>query len=315
MQISTEQAHDIASVLTEALPYIRRYHGSTLVIKYGGNAMVEERLQNSFARDIVLLKLVGMNPVVVHGGGPQIGDVLKRLNIPSRFVDGMRVTDAETMDVVEMVLGGLVNQDIVTLISQHGGRAVGVTGKDGRLIQARKMTLTRNDPSLTAPEIIDIGHVGEVAHIDARIIHSLTRDDYIPVIAPIGVGEDGESYNINADLVAGHLAQALAAEKLILLTNRPGILDSGGNNLPSLSAADVDRLIGDGTINEGMLPKTRCALDALHGGVRSVQIIDGTVAHSLLIEIFTDAGIGTKITLEPEPAGAAADGAGSADAP
>lgn len=314
MQISTEQAHDIASVLTEALPYIRRYHGSTLVIKYGGNAMVEERLQNSFARDIVLLKLVGMNPVVVHGGGPQIGDVLKRLNIPSRFVDGMRVTDAETMDVVEMVLGGLVNQDIVTLISQHGGRAVGVTGKDGRLIQARKMTLTRNDPALAAPEIIDIGHVGEVARVDARIIHSLTRDDYIPVIAPIGVGEDGESYNINADIVAGHLAQALAAEKLILLTNRPGILDAGGNNLPSLSAADVDRLIADGTINEGMLPKTHCALDALRGGVRSVQIIDGTVAHSLLIEIFTDAGIGTKITLEPEPAGAGPS-AGAPDAP
>ena len=302
MQISDADAKNIASVLTEALPYIREYHGSTLVIKYGGNAMVEERLQNTFARDIVLLKLVGMNPVVVHGGGPQIGQLLARLNIESRFVDGMRVTDAETMDVVEMVLGGLVNQDIVSLINQHGGRAVGVTGKDGSLIRARKMTLTRTDPALAAPEIIDIGHVGEVVGVDVRIITSLTEDDFIPVIAPIGVGEAGESYNINADLVAGRLAQALAAEKLILLTNRPGIMDRSGQRLPSLCAAEVESLVADGTINEGMLPKTDCALEALRGGVGSVQIIDGTIAHSLLIEIFTDAGIGTKITLEPEPA-------------
>jgi acetylglutamate kinase len=300
MQISDDQAQNIASVLTEALPYIRRYHGTTQVIKYGGNAMVERDLQNSFARDIVLLKLVGMNPVVVHGGGPQIGDVLKRLNIPSRFVDGMRVTNAETMDVVEMVLGGLVNQEIVSLINQHGGRAVGVTGKDGSLIHARKMTLQRTDPALAAPEIIDIGHVGEVVDVNVDIINSLTRDDFIPVIAPIGVGEHGESYNINADLVAGRLAQALAAEKLILLTNRPGILDARQVRLPSLTAAEVDALIADGTINEGMLPKTDCALKALRGGVGSVQIIDGTIAHSLLIEIFTDAGIGTKITLTPE---------------
>jgi acetylglutamate kinase len=246
---------------------------------------------------------------VVHGGGPQIGALLKRLNIESRFVDGMRVTDAETMDVVEMVLGGLVNQDIVSLINQHGGRAVGVTGKDGSLIRARKMTLTRTDPALSAPEIIDIGHVGEVVDVDVRIVTSLTEDDFIPVIAPIGVGASGESYNINADLVAGRLAQALGAEKLILLTNRPGILDSTGERLPSLCAADVGALVADGTINEGMLPKTDCALDALRGGVGSVQIIDGTIAHSLLIEIFTDAGIGTKITLQPEqptaPAGAA----------
>ncbi|MFW6092336.1 MAG: acetylglutamate kinase [Pseudomonadota bacterium] len=300
MQISNDQARNIASVLTEALPYIRRYHGTTVVIKYGGNAMVEERLQNTFARDIVLLKLVGINPVVVHGGGPQIGDLLERLAIPSRFVEGMRVTDAQTMDVVEMVLGGLVNQEIVSVINKHGGRAVGVTGKDGDLIEARKLTLTRTDPALSAPEIIDIGHVGEVAAVNVDIVTSLTRDDFIPVIAPIGVGEGGESYNINADLVAGRLAEALAAEKLILLTNRPGILDPQGIPLPSLSAGEVEALVADGTINEGMLPKTDCALAALRGGVGSVQIIDGTVAHSLLLEIFTDAGIGTKITLDPE---------------
>ena len=299
MQISNDQARNIASVLTEALPYIQRYHGTTLVIKYGGNAMVEESLQNTFARDIVLLKLVGMNPVVVHGGGPQIGDLLKRLNIESRFVDGLRVTDAQTMDVVEMVLGGLVNQDIVSLINKHGGRAVGITGKDGNLIRASKLTLTRNDAALSAPEIIDIGHVGEVAAVNVGIVSSLTRDNFIPVIAPIGVGDNGESYNINADLVAGRLAEALKAEKLILLTNRPGILDGQGNRLPSLSAAEVEALVRDGTINEGMLPKTDSALDALRGGVGSVQVIDGTIPHSLLIEIFTDAGIGTKITLGP----------------
>jgi acetylglutamate kinase len=303
MPITDDQARNIASVLTEALPYIQRYHGSTLVIKYGGNAMVETRLQNAFARDIVLLKLVGMNPVVVHGGGPQIGDLLKRLNIESRFVDGLRVTDEQTMDVVEMVLGGLVNQDIVSLINKHGGRAVGITGKDANLIRARKLTLTRNDPALAAPEIIDIGHVGDVAAVNAGIIHSLTEDDFIPVVAPIGVGDSGESYNINADLVAGRLAEALCAEKLILLTNRPGILDAHGQTMATLSAADVERMVADGIINEGMLPKTDSALEALRGGVGSVQVIDGTVAHSLLIEIFTDAGIGTKITLD-----AAADG-------
>jgi len=303
MQISDDQAGNIASVLTEALPYIRRYHGTTLVIKYGGNAMVEERLQNTFARDIVLMKLVGMNPVVVHGGGPQIGNLLKRLNIESRFVDGMRVTDEETMDVVEMVLGGLVNQEIVSLINQHGGRAVGVTGKDGSLIRARRLKLTRKDPALAAPEIIDIGHVGEVVDVDVGLLDSLTADDFIPVVAPIGVGEGGESYNINADIVAGRLAEALTAEKLILLTNRPGIMGADGARLPTLTTAQVDALIADGTIHGGMLPKTDCALEALRGGVGSVQIIDGTIAHSLLIEIFTDAGIGTKITLEPEDGG------------
>ena len=300
MPISDDQARNIASVLTEALPYIQRYHGSTLVIKYGGNAMVEERLQNAFARDIVLLKLVGMNPVVVHGGGPQIGDLLKRLNIESRFVDGMRVTDEQTMDVVEMVLGGLVNQEIVSLINKHGGRAVGITGKDGNLIRAKKLTLTRNDPALAAPEIIDIGHVGDVAKVNVDIIQSLTEDDFIPVVAPIGVGDAGQSYNINADLVAGRLAEALGAEKLILLTNRPGILDADGRTVATLTAADVERMVAEGTINEGMLPKTDSALEALRGGVASVQVIDGTVAHSLLIEIFTDAGIGTKITLQAE---------------
>ncbi|MFU8816610.1 MAG: acetylglutamate kinase [Pseudomonadales bacterium] len=301
MQISDKQARNIASVLTEALPYIQRYHGTTLVIKYGGNAMVDENLQNTFARDIVLLKLVGMNPVVVHGGGPQIGDLLKRLNIPSRFVDGLRVTDSQTMDVVEMVLGGLVNQEIVSLINNHGGPAVGITGKDGNLIRARKLTLTRPNAALAAPEIIDIGHVGEVSSVNVGIITSLTRDHFIPVIAPIGVGERGESYNINADLVAGRLAQALKAEKLILLTNRPGVLDAQGQTLTALSASQVEALVNDGTINEGMLPKTDCALEALRGGVGSVQIIDGTVPHSLLLEVFTDAGIGTKITLEREP--------------
>jgi acetylglutamate kinase len=300
MPISDDQARNIASVLTEALPYIQRYHGSTLVIKYGGNAMVEERLQNAFARDIVLLKLVGMNPVVVHGGGPQIGDLLKRLNIESRFVDGMRVTDEQTMDVVEMVLGGLVNQEIVSLINKHGGRAVGITGKDGNLIRAKKLTLTRNDPALAAPEIIDIGHVGDVAKVNVDIIQSLTEDDFIPVVAPIGVGDAGQSYNINADLVAGRLAEALGAEKLMLLTNRPGILDADGRTVATLTAADVERMVAEGTINEGMLPMTDSALEALRGGVASVQVIDGTVAHSLLIEIFTDAGIGTKITLQAE---------------
>jgi len=297
MTIATDQALNITSVLTEALPYIQRYHGTTLVIKYGGNAMVEADLENAFARDIVLLKLVGMNPVVVHGGGPQIGDLLERLAIPTRFVDGMRVTDAATMDVVEMVLGGLVNQDLVSLINKHGGRAVGITGKDGNLIRARKLTLKKSDPALAAPEIIDIGHVGEVAAVNTGVITALTQANFIPVIAPIGVGDEGESYNINADLVAGRVAEALHAEKLILLTNKPGILDRAGRTLETLTVAAVEAMVAEGTINEGMLPKTNGALEALRNGVRSVQIIDGTVAHSLLLEIFTDAGIGTKITL------------------
>ncbi len=296
MSFSEQHSRNVASVLTEALPYIQRFHGSTLVIKYGGNAMVDETLKNNFARDIVLMKLVGLNPIVVHGGGPQIGDLLSRLQIPTRFVDGMRVTDAQTMDVVEMVLGGSVNQDIVAIINRNGGRAVGITGKDGDLIRARKLRLQQGAPELTASEIIDIGHVGEVEQINAEILNTLISENFIPVIAPIGVGKDGESYNINADLVAGHVARTLNAEKLILLTNTPGILDASGETLAGLSSAEVTQLINDGVINEGMLPKTQCALDALADGVASVQIIDGTVEHALLLEIFTDAGCGTKIT-------------------
>jgi acetylglutamate kinase len=296
VSFSDQQSRNVASVLTEALPYIQRFHGSTLVIKYGGNAMVDETLKNNFARDIVLMKLVGLNPIVVHGGGPQIGDLLGRLQIPTRFVDGMRVTDSQTMDVVEMVLGGSVNQDIVAIINRNGGRAVGITGKDGDLIRARKLKLQQGAPELNASEIIDIGHVGEVEKINAEILNTLIKENFIPVIAPIGVGKEGESYNINADLVAGHVARTLNAEKLILLTNTPGILDRRGETLAGLSAPEVLQLIEEGVINEGMLPKTQCALDALADGVASVQIIDGTVPHALLLEIFTDAGCGTKIT-------------------
>ena len=296
MAISEADARNIASVLTEALPYIQRFHGTTLVIKYGGNAMVEEALKNTFARDIVLLKLVGLNPIVVHGGGPQIGALLDRLNIPTQFVHGMRVTDEETMDVVEMVLGGLVNQDIVSFINKNGGRAVGITGKDGNLIRARKLTFSQANPEMEVPEIIDIGHVGEVESVNVSVLNTLIGENFIPVIAPIGVGENGASYNINADLVAGKLAEELGAEKLILLTNTAGILDADGKTLTGLNAQQVEDLVADGTIRDGMLPKTQCALAALKNGVASVQIINGTVAHSLLLEVFTDAGIGTKIT-------------------
>lgn len=296
MAISEADARNIASVLTEALPYIQRFHGTTIVIKYGGNAMVDETLKNTFARDIVLLKLVGLNPIVVHGGGPQIGDLLDRLNIPTQFVHGLRVTDEETMDVVEMVLGGLVNQDIVSIINKNGGRAVGITGKDGNLIRARKLTFSQTNPEMEVPEIIDIGHVGEVESVNASVLNTLIGENFIPVIAPIGVGENGESYNINADLVAGKLAEELAAEKLILLTNTAGILDADGKTLTGLNAQQVEALVAAGTISDGMLPKTQCALAALQNGVASVQIINGTVAHSLLLEVFTDAGIGTKIT-------------------
>lgn len=288
-------ALNIARVLTEALPYIRRFRGKTMVIKYGGNAMSDEQLKNSFARDVVLMKLVGMNPVVVHGGGPQIGELLTRIGKQSEFVDGMRVTDSETMDVVEMVLGGLVNKQIVNLINQHGGSAVGLSGKDGDLIRARKLTFTRQQPEMAAPEIIDIGHVGEVASIDTAVVNMLTQGDFIPVIAPIGVGEDGQSYNINADLVAGKLAEVLRAEKLIMLTNARGLLDTDGQVLTGLSAAEVDRLIADGIIHGGMLPKIRSAIDAVKSGVKSVHIIDGRVQHAVLLEIFTDQGVGTLI--------------------
>lgn len=282
-------------VLSEALPYIRRFSGKTIVIKYGGNAMVDDDLKRGFARDVALMKLVGMNPVVVHGGGPQIGRLLERIGKESRFVEGMRVTDSETMDVVEMVLGGLVNKEIVAMINGHGGRAVGLTGKDGELIRARKLTFTRTAPEMNAPEIIDIGHVGEVDSVNSEVIDMLIYGDFIPVVAPIGVGVDGQSYNINADLVAGRLAESLKAEKLILLTNTAGLLDKEGNVLTGLTAARVDELIADGTIHGGMLPKIRCALDAVHSGVESSHIIDGRVPHALLLEIFTDAGVGTLI--------------------
>jgi acetylglutamate kinase len=295
MTLNIEAAMNVAKVLTEALPYIQRFIGRTMVIKYGGNAMVDERLKTGFARDVVLMKTVGMNPVVVHGGGPQIGDLLKRIGKQSEFIQGMRVTDRETMDVVEMVLGGQVNKDIVNLINRCGGRAVGLTGKDGDLIRARKMTLTRNAPELKAPEIIDIGHVGEVASIDTGVVDMLVHGDFIPVIAPIGVGEDGLSYNINADLVAGRMAEVLGAEKLILLTNAPGLMDAEGKVLTGLSTSRVNELIADGTIHGGMLPKIRCALEAVQSGVRSAHIIDGRVEHSVLLEVFTDEGIGTLI--------------------
>ncbi len=295
MSLTSRQATDVAHVLGEALPYIRRFRGKTVVVKYGGNAMVDENLKSGFARDIVLMRLVGINPVVVHGGGPQIGRVLEKIGKQSEFVQGMRVTDSETMDVVEMVLGGLVNKDIVSLITGHGGRAVGLTGKDGDMIRARKLTLTGAATELDAPEIIDIGHVGEVASVDAAVVDMMVAGGFIPVIAPIGVGEDGCSYNINADLVAGRVAEVLGAEKLILLTNTTGLLDKNGKLLTGLSATEVDALIEDGTIHGGMLPKIHCALSAVKSGVRSAHIIDGRVEHAVLVELFTDEGVGTLI--------------------
>lgn len=296
MAISSKQAAERAQILTEALPYIQRFRGKTIVIKYGGNAMVDESLKHGFARDVVLMSLVGMNPVVVHGGGPQIGRVLERLGKEIRFVEGMRVTDRETMDVVEMVLGGLVNKEIVSLINQHRGKAVGLSGKDGGLIRARKMVLKNLPKTEKLPsEIIDIGHVGEVLGIDPEVVKLLDTHDFIPVIAPIGVGEDGQTYNINADTVAGKLAITLQAEKLILLTNTTGVLSKDGKLLTGLSTKEVDGLIEDGTIQGGMLPKIRCALDAVNSGVRSAHIIDGRVEHAVLLEIFTDQGVGTLI--------------------
>lgn len=289
-------ATTIANVLTEALPYIQRFTNKTIVVKFGGNAMIDEDLQNSFARDVVLMKLVGMNPIVVHGGGPQIGELLAKLNIESHFVDGMRVTDSATMDVVEMVLGGSVNKQIVNLINNNGGHAIGITGKDGRLIRAKRLSGTRQTADMKAPEIIDIGHVGEVSSIDRSVIDLLVQGDFIPVIAPIGVGSDGSSYNINADLVAGKIAEVMQAEKLMLLTNVSGLQDKSGNILTGLSTARVDGLIADGTIYGGMLPKIQCALDAVKSGVASAHIIDGRVPHAVLLEIFTDAGVGTLIT-------------------
>lgn len=295
MGLDVKAAGNVAHVLSEALPYIQRFAGRTVVIKYGGNAMVEEQLKAGFARDVVLMKTVGINPVVVHGGGPQIGNLLKRLGKQTEFVQGMRVTDAETMDVVEMVLGGLVNKEIVNLINRHGGKAVGLTGKDGDLIRARKLELEGPAAKDNPSEIIDIGHVGEVDSIDPAVIAMLVNSDFIPVVAPIGVGENGHSYNINADLVAGKVAEVLRAEKLILLTNTTGLLDQEGKLLTGLAIGDVVRLIDDGTIHGGMLPKIGCALDAVKAGVKTAHIIDGRVPHAVLVELFTDQGIGTLI--------------------
>lgn len=295
MTLAPEFALQVAHVLTEALPYIRRFSGKTVVIKYGGNAMENDVLKNGFARDVVLMKLVGINPVVVHGGGPQIGQLLKRIGKESRFVDGMRITDSETMDVVEMVLGGLVNKEIVNHINRHGGSAVGLTGKDGDLIRARKLSVQRQTPDLQASEIIDMGHVGEVESIDKSVVEMLTRDNFIPVIAPIGAGEDGRAYNINADLVAGKMAEVLHAEKLILLTNVAGLLDPQGKVLTGLSSTQVHELIQKGIIHGGMLPKVTCALEAVRGGVKAAHIIDGRLEHAVLVELFTDAGVGTLI--------------------
>jgi acetylglutamate kinase len=296
MSLSLDAAGNVARVLTESLPYIQRFTNKTIVVKFGGNAMIDAKLKEQFARDIVLMKLVGMNPVVVHGGGPQIGTLLKQLNIDSHFVDGMRVTDSKTMDVVEMVLGGSVNKEIVSLLNHNGGKAVGITGKDGDLIQARKMVVSQQTPEMTAPEIIDIGHVGEVESIDTSVLDMLINSNFIPVIAPIGVGADGSSYNINADLVAGKIAEVLQAEKLMLLTNVAGLLDKNGEVLTGISTRQVDDLIADGTIYGGMLPKIRCAQEAVNGGVTSSHIIDGRVPHAVLLEIFTDEGVGTLIT-------------------
>lgn len=288
--MNEDQARNISSVLTEALPYIRRFHGSTIVVKYGGNAMTDDKLKQLFARDIVLMKLVGMNPVVVHGGGPQIGDMLDRLGIASEFIGGMRVTDTATMDVVQMVLGGLVNQDIVTLLNRNGGTAVGMTGKDGNLLRAVPLQVATDNGG-----IAQLGHVGEVASVNTVTLEKMLGADFIPVIAPVGVGENGESFNINADLAAGAVAAALQAEKLILLTNTPGIMDPDGKTYRTLTNAEVHKLIAEGVIDGGMLPKVQCALEASDAGVKSVQIINGAVAHALLLELFTDEGVGTQI--------------------
>ncbi|PCM42998.1 acetylglutamate kinase [Marinobacter sp. ANT_B65] len=296
MTLDRETAMQVATVLSRGLPYIQRFTGKTVVIKYGGNAMENEELKRSFARDVVLMKLVGINPIVVHGGGPQIGELLKRLNIQSRFVNGMRVTDAETMDVVEMVLGGQVNKEIVSLINAQGGTAIGLTGKDANLIRARKLEVVDRSPELERPEIIDIGRVGEVASINVDVIDMFTRSNVIPVIAPIGVGPDGTSYNINADLVAGKVAEAMKAEKLMLLTNVSGLKSKEDKVLTGLTAQQVNDLIEDGTIHGGMLPKIRCALSAVENGVRTSHIIDGRVANACLLEIFTDEGVGTLIS-------------------
>ncbi len=285
-------AADKAQILSEALPYIQRFYDKTIVIKYGGNAMTERPLMEAFARDVVLLKLVGMNPVIVHGGGPQIASLLQRIGKQSEFIQGMRVTDEETLDVVEMVLGGLVNQEIVALINKHGGRAVGLTGKDGKLIHAKKMLVRSKDK---ADELLDIGQVGEITHIDPEIIQLLDARDFIPVVAPLGSDSEGNAYNINADVAAGKIAGVLRAEKAIFMTNTPGVLDKEGQLLTGLTPQEVDTLIADGTISGGMIPKVGYAVDAVNNGVKSAHIIDGRVEHALLLEILTPEGVGTLI--------------------
>ncbi|MFO7970503.1 MAG: acetylglutamate kinase [Desulfobacterales bacterium] len=288
---------NVADILIEALPYIRRFYGMTLVIKYGGHAMVDERLKDAFARDITLMKFTGLNPVVVHGGGPQINSVLDRMGIHSRFIKGMRLTDEATMDVVEMVLGGKVNKGIVAQINQQGGKAVGLSGKDGGLIRARKLQIVYQEDKDKPPEIIDPGLVGEVTHINPAIINTLTQQGFIPIIAPVGAGETGETYNINADLVASSIAVALSAGRLILLTDVDGILDASGALISSISAESINRMVEEKTISGGMIPKIECALKALKNGVGKVHIINGKKRHALLLELFTDKGIGTEVTI------------------
>ncbi|HFC91326.1 MAG TPA: acetylglutamate kinase [Leucothrix mucor] len=294
--MNNSAATNTAHILTEALPYIQRYAGKTIVIKYGGNAMTDEKLKEGFARDIVLLKQVGINPIIVHGGGPQIGNVLKQIGKESHFIEGMRVTDTETMDVVQMVLGGLVNKDIVSMINHAGGRAIGLTGKDGNLIRAEKLLLSKKNQNNQPSEIIDLGHVGKVKSIDPSILEMLANKDFIPVIAPVGAGEHGTSYNINADTVAGEMAAILKADKLLLLTNTPGVLDKEGNLLTGLNKQRIEELKQDGTIQGGMIPKINCALDAVEAGSRSSCIIDGRVEHAVLLELLTDSGVGTLIS-------------------
>ena len=293
MSLSINRARTIARILTESLPYIQKFAGHTVVVKYGGNAMVDEALKQSFATDVVLMKLVGIHPVIVHGGGPQIGKLLKELNIESRFVDGLRVTDSRTMDVVEMVLGGQVNKEIVSLLNRHRGKAVGISGKDGNLIRARRLKARGGDED---SEFVDLGQVGEIVSIDTRVLEMMKASDFIPVIAPVGTDENGVSYNINADSVAGSIAGVLGAEKLILLTNVAGVRDPDGKVLTGLSAGQVEELAASGILSGGMLPKVECALGALRSGVRSAHIIDGRVEHALLLEIFTDEGVGTLIS-------------------
>jgi acetylglutamate kinase len=294
---NVKKSMERAEILLEALPYIRRFYNKTIVIKYGGHAMIDDELKDSFARDVVMMKYIGIHPVVIHGGGPQIGDFLKKLGIDSKFVQGMRVTDEETMDIVEMVLVGKVNKEIVGLINRHGGKAVGLSGKDGNLIRAEKYYLSEEKAKDTPPEIIDIGLVGKVRAINAGLIESIEQDGFIPVIAPTGVGENGETYNINADIVAGEVAAALKAEKLILLTDVEGVLDNEGHLINTMNDRDVVDMIQTGTIKGGMFPKVKCCMKALKGGVKKTHIIDGRLKHAILLEIFTDMGIGTEIVI------------------